>query len=169
MSIDAGTRRTSARGPAAKGWRASIDATQMSAMKAQGKGRFGNREGAAGFCIVRWVVSCFRIDDDLVTDPRTDRLERVHCSCRHCDYQVGRPGDDIEDAAWNEGSTFELVPSSSLRPSRTERRDRHKLGSHVDLPRWSVSPSQRRDRPCVGSSPTLPRGWGLRRLLAEAL
>jgi hypothetical protein len=46
-------------------------------------------------------------------------------------------------------------------------RDRHKLGSHVDLPRWSVSPSQRRDRPCVGSSPTLPRGWGLRRLLAE--
>jgi hypothetical protein len=54
-------------------------------------------------------------------------------------------------------------------PSRTERGDRHKLGSHVDLPRWSVSPSQRRDRPCVGSSPTLPRGWGLRRLLAEPL
>jgi bifunctional non-homologous end joining protein LigD len=39
----------SARGPAAKGWRASVDATQMSAMKAQGEGRFGNREGAAGF------------------------------------------------------------------------------------------------------------------------
>jgi hypothetical protein len=112
----AGTRRTvQARRPAAKGRRASIDATQMSAMKAQGKGRFGNREGAAGFCIVRWSVPCFRIDDDSVTDPRTDRLERVHRSCRHCDYQVGRPRDDIEDSAWNKGSMFELVPSSSLR------------------------------------------------------
>jgi hypothetical protein len=86
----------------------------MSAMNAQAKAA---SEIAKALPVLHCAapVSCFGIDDDLVTDPRTYRLERVHCSCRHCDYQVGRPGDDIEDAAWNEGSTFELVPSSSLK------------------------------------------------------
>jgi hypothetical protein len=34
--------------------------------------------------------------DDLAADPHTDRLERVHCSCRHGDYQVRRSRDHIE-------------------------------------------------------------------------
>jgi hypothetical protein len=33
---------------------------------------------------------------DLAANPRIDRLERVHRSCRHCDYQIRRSRDHIE-------------------------------------------------------------------------
>jgi hypothetical protein len=82
------------------------------------------------FCMLRWPVSCDRIDDDLVTDPHTDRLERVHCSCLHRDYQVGRPRDDIEDRR-----CCKLL-AGRARPGRRARRSpfRKKSAASLDRP-----------------------------------
>jgi hypothetical protein len=118
-------------------------------------------------CHHQVVINADQWSDDVPVPTFGPRMVCTRCGVvgadARPDCQEQPPRESLTGVQWR--STKGRLRGQGLRGLS----DRHKLGSHVDLPRWSVSPSQRRDRPCVGSSPTLPRGWGLRSLLAELL